>query len=568
MSIGIRGKLAYGFGLLILVAVFSLLRPAQTHAAINSQINFQGKLTNTDGTNVTDGNYSIRFRIYTDPTLDAANACAANSCKWEETQGTVSVASGIFQVNLGSITTLPGSVDFNSSPLYLGIKVGADAEMTPRVLFTATPYSFNSNMLGGLTATNYVQLAQGVQTDSSTTNAAIGVNKTGITAKILDLQRGGASVVSVNNDGSALFKNQADSGTALQVQTTGAVAVLTVDTSTNEVLIGSGTTDNTTVLLQLDSYNTFADANACTTTNNQGGMYYNTQSNSVRACINGAWEDLVSTAGLGMQLFGVVPDSGTNPGDLAAVTGAQNGPCKVSVGGTTATVSWTGCTAYSGGRKVVVAAGTAATTNGVAGNFQHLCLTGANGQPALSTTGNEVANLATVSFPSVTAPILCLADIKFAAANNTITTVYDTRVYTTTEKIPVALNSAAGLSSIVVSKATKGVVQTVAAANSNAIAGVVVATTGAASTNTINAFIATSGPAAIKAITGTNVVNAYIFTSATAGYATTVATKPAEATTTIYNLIGNARTAWSGASACTINSDTCAGSILTYIDKR
>jgi hypothetical protein len=446
--------------------------------------------------------------------------------------------------------------------------VGSDPEMTPRILFTASPYSFNSSLLDGLSANNYVQLAQGVQSDASTANASIGVNKTGNTAKILDLQRAGASVVSVNNDGSVLFKDQTDSGTAMHVQTNGGTAILTVDTSTNEVLIGSGATDNTTVLLQLDSYDTFSDANTCTTTNNQGGLYYNTQSNAIRGCINGAWEDLVSTVGLGMQLFGVVPDSGANPGDIASVTGAQNGPCKVSIGANTGTVSWTACTAYSGGRKVIVAAGTAGTTNNVAGNFQHLCLTGTNGQPALSATGAETANLATVSFPSVTAPILCLADIKYAAANNTITDVYDTRVFTTTEKIPVSLNSAVGLGTIVIFTATKGVVVSTTTANSNGIAGVIVATTGSASTNTINAFLATSGPVAVKAVTGTNVVSAYIFTSTTAGYATTAATKPTEGTSTIYNLLGNARTAWTGANACSANKDTCQGSIITYIDKR
>jgi hypothetical protein len=61
----------------------------QASATITNFISFQGKLTNPDGTNVTDGNFSIRFRIYNDPTADGANSCAANSCKWEETQATL-----------------------------------------------------------------------------------------------------------------------------------------------------------------------------------------------------------------------------------------------------------------------------------------------------------------------------------------------------------------------------------------------------------------------------------------------------------------------------------------------
>lgn len=138
-----------------------ILAPVRSEAAINPMISFQGKLTNPDGTNVTDGNYSLRFRIYTDPTADTG-ACA-NTCKWEETQGTVSVSGGLFHVNLGSVTALPGSVDFNASALYLGIKVSTDAEMTPRVRLTATPYAFNSDTIDGLDSTSLVQLSPGSQ---------------------------------------------------------------------------------------------------------------------------------------------------------------------------------------------------------------------------------------------------------------------------------------------------------------------------------------------------------------------------------------------------------------------
>jgi hypothetical protein len=539
---------------------FFYIQTHHTQAAINPYINFQGKLTNPDGTNLTNGSYSIVFSIYT--------VASGGSNVWTETKS-VTVTDGIFQTSLGDTTALPGTVDFNTGTLYLGIKVGTDAEMTPRVMLTAAPYAFNSDKIGGLTSGNFVQMAQGLQTDSSSTNASIAVNKTAATAKIVDLQRGGVAVFTVNNDGSTLVASQTNSATAFQVQTSAAATILTADTSTNEVFVGSNTTDTTQVLLQLDSFDTFADTGTCGATTNQGGLYYNTKSNAVRACVNGSWEDLVSTGGLGLQLFGVVPDSGANPGDLASVTGVQNGPCKVSVGATTTTVSWTACTAYSGGRKVIVAAGTAATTNALANQFQHLCLTGTNGQPVLSTAAAETANLGTVSLPSVTAPIVCLADIKFTGANNTITQIYDTRTYTTTEKQTISIGTTApAIGHLVQYTATKGVAIPMATLNGSNLAGVVVATTGAVSTTTINAIIATSGPTAVKAITGTNLVNAYIFGTATAGYASTVATKPAETTATIYNLIGSARTAWSGATACTINNDTCAGSILTLIDKR
>lgn len=145
------------------IGLWSILNVAPASAAINKQISFQGKLANTDGTNVADATYSIRFRIYTDPSADGANSCAANSCKWEETQGTVSVSGGLFQVNLGSVTSLPASVDFNTSALYLGVKVGSDAEMTPRIQLTAAPYAFNSDLLDGMDSAAFLQLSPGSQ---------------------------------------------------------------------------------------------------------------------------------------------------------------------------------------------------------------------------------------------------------------------------------------------------------------------------------------------------------------------------------------------------------------------
>lgn len=206
---------------LLLTAVFVFVGSTTSHparAAVNEQINFQGKLTNPDGTNVANGSYSVRFRIYTDPSADAGSACAANSCQWEETKSVV-VADGIFRTSLGDTTSL-ASVNFNNPTLYLALKVSSDNEMTPRIRFTSSPYAFNSSALNGLTDSNFVKLAQGVQTDSSSTNGSIVVDKTGTTQKILDLRRSGANALSINNDRSALFNG-----------------IVTMDTSSSPVTI-------------------------------------------------------------------------------------------------------------------------------------------------------------------------------------------------------------------------------------------------------------------------------------------------------------------------------------------
>ena len=118
------------FGLLLLI----FNRQVFAATGINKQISFQGKVVNTNGTNVATGNYDFEFKIYT--------VSSGGTAIWTETRITtnqVTVTDGVFQVNLGSVTALPGSVDFNTDNIYLGINFNNNGEMTPRVQFTAVP---------------------------------------------------------------------------------------------------------------------------------------------------------------------------------------------------------------------------------------------------------------------------------------------------------------------------------------------------------------------------------------------------------------------------------------------
>jgi hypothetical protein len=67
--------------------------------------------------------------------------------------------------------------------------------------FSSTPYALNSGMLGGLTGSQFVQLSQGVQTDSANNSNSIYLNKTGTGGNFLTLQNGGADAFSVSNTG-------------------------------------------------------------------------------------------------------------------------------------------------------------------------------------------------------------------------------------------------------------------------------------------------------------------------------------------------------------------------------
>lgn len=111
-----------------------------THPLGASLINFQGRLTDSVGNPVANGNYSVAFRIY--------DAAAGGSVKWQETQ-TVAVSGSVFSVLLGSVNPLEAG-HLNGEPRYLEVQVGADPPLSPRQRFTSVPYAFNAQSLDGV----------------------------------------------------------------------------------------------------------------------------------------------------------------------------------------------------------------------------------------------------------------------------------------------------------------------------------------------------------------------------------------------------------------------------------
>ena len=73
------------------------------------------------------------------------NGATGGSPIWQEAK-LIAVADGVFNTLLGDVTPL--NLDFKT-PYWLGVKVGAAAEMTPRVKLTASGYSLNAQAVGG-----------------------------------------------------------------------------------------------------------------------------------------------------------------------------------------------------------------------------------------------------------------------------------------------------------------------------------------------------------------------------------------------------------------------------------
>lgn len=159
-------------------AVLFILWPAPKALAANpTTINFQGRVTNPNGTNVTDGSYSFVFRLYDQSSPTTTGTCASNThCWWEETD-TLSVTAGVFQVQLGTTCAFSSTcnsghsgINWNTNnALYLTLQFNSDSAgfMSPTIPLTSVPYAFNADNLGGLSSSGFIQNQNGSAQSSS-----------------------------------------------------------------------------------------------------------------------------------------------------------------------------------------------------------------------------------------------------------------------------------------------------------------------------------------------------------------------------------------------------------------
>ena len=152
---------------ILTTAALAAIASTSADAAVPDFMTQQGRLLDATGAPI-NGELSFVFSIY-----DAANEGAV---LWTETTN-VTLSDGFFTVQLGSATALDPAV-FDGSTRYLGVRVGADEEMTPRQALVATPYAFAANRAdSALTAVN----ATGDITPSSVSvNGSEVINSSGV----------------------------------------------------------------------------------------------------------------------------------------------------------------------------------------------------------------------------------------------------------------------------------------------------------------------------------------------------------------------------------------------------
>ena len=191
---------------LLLATGASTLAHAQTAPAF---LPIQGFLTTAADVPV-DGATNLTIALYTSETGGAAT--------YTETQS-VDVQDGYFTLYLGDVTPLPLTTFRDRGTLYVGIRVGAEAEMAPRAQLGSVPYAAFAEHAGAVAFDDVTgvpaDLLDGDQTGTTyTAGAGIRITGTSISADTAAVQ---ARIVAGCAPGSAISAIAADGTVTCQV---------------------------------------------------------------------------------------------------------------------------------------------------------------------------------------------------------------------------------------------------------------------------------------------------------------------------------------------------------------
>ena len=125
-------------------AITNNITAATDAITIPRMLSYQGRLTDSLGNPVPDGNYQMTFRLYPDET--------GGTPFWSEAK-TITVRNGLFSALLGEVTPINAVPD--NGEMWLGLQVASAPELTPRLRIVSSAFSFlsersaNSDLLQG-----------------------------------------------------------------------------------------------------------------------------------------------------------------------------------------------------------------------------------------------------------------------------------------------------------------------------------------------------------------------------------------------------------------------------------
>ncbi|MEM6639695.1 MAG: hypothetical protein AAF610_07320 [Pseudomonadota bacterium] len=143
-------------------ALIGFAAGVQVHAAVPETVNYQGYLTNADGTPV-NGTVNITFAIY--------NVDLGGVPLWNQTNSVI-VEQGLFSVALADPVN-PFPVDLFEGPVFVGLFVAGE-ELLPRRAMTSNAFAFkaaNADALEGVSALELDQSADVALLEGGLTSA-------------------------------------------------------------------------------------------------------------------------------------------------------------------------------------------------------------------------------------------------------------------------------------------------------------------------------------------------------------------------------------------------------------
>ncbi len=147
--------------------------PQASSSTNTTTIPYQGRLTDSNG-NPVNTTQAMTFRLY--------NVASGGTALWQESWPAVQVNNGLFNVLLGNTVSIPQNVITENDSLWLGVRVGTDIEMIPRVQMGSVPFARQSLTVpdGAITtdmltidAVTQIQAVTGAVVDSTSSTSFV-----------------------------------------------------------------------------------------------------------------------------------------------------------------------------------------------------------------------------------------------------------------------------------------------------------------------------------------------------------------------------------------------------------
>lgn len=169
LHLGILLVYASIVGLAVYRTVMTPSMPVQAETVTPKSLYFQGKLTDKNGTPITEA-VRVTFSIYN-------SMAGTGPIMWREVETITPQKDGTISVALGSKNPIPASIFDQYNSLFLGVKVGDSPELSPRQRLSSTSYAADSQMLSGMNViTDSNQTSNVILALDSTGNLSIGGN--------------------------------------------------------------------------------------------------------------------------------------------------------------------------------------------------------------------------------------------------------------------------------------------------------------------------------------------------------------------------------------------------------